>query len=270
MALLPRSNSDFHEKAFWENFFLERGQEAFEWYGEFSDIVEHVLRSIRPASRVLVIGCGNSNFSASLYDRGFHQITNLDFSPLVIDEMRSKNSEKRPDMEWEVGDMTDMRDLYMDGSFDVVFDKGALDALVSDSSAATLAKGRQMFSEIDRVLSSTGKYVCISLSQSFILSSIIDFFSINASSSWKISVEPVFCSNPSPFMPFYWEITRQPSAVPTIAVWLDAVGTRLETPALLSVHQVLDRVRLYNYVMLTLTSFRRSPWCKNFIRSNTS
>jgi hypothetical protein len=36
---------------------------------------------------VLVLGCGNSPFSAALYDAGFTNITSIDFSSVVIEKM---------------------------------------------------------------------------------------------------------------------------------------------------------------------------------------
>jgi hypothetical protein len=83
---------------------------------------------------------------------GFHNIVNIDFSPLVIEEMRRKNVERclavlvmlqlskrirREHMRWEVMDMTALE--YAAESFDCVFDKGALDALMSDNTAEVCA-----------------------------------------------------------------------------------------------------------------------------------
>ena len=132
MSLLPKSHTQFHEKAYWESFFRDRDQEAFEWYGEFKDIESTLLPKLRNEDRILVIGCGNSNLSACLYDKGYHSITNLDFSEVVIHEMKAKNI-ARGDMIWTVGDMTNLH-FSNASSFDVVLDKGALDALLSDES----------------------------------------------------------------------------------------------------------------------------------------
>lgn len=48
-------------------------------------------RTIKKIDRMLIIGCGNSEISADLFDNGYTQITNIDFSPLVIEEMIAKN-----------------------------------------------------------------------------------------------------------------------------------------------------------------------------------
>jgi len=49
-----------------------------------------------------------SNLSSNLYDAGFHEITNIDFSPIVINEMKKKTA-KRIKMKWEVMDMLQMK-----------------------------------------------------------------------------------------------------------------------------------------------------------------
>jgi hypothetical protein len=38
-----------------------------------------------------MLGCGNSSLSGDMYDDGFHSITSMDFSDLVISEMQQKN-----------------------------------------------------------------------------------------------------------------------------------------------------------------------------------
>lgn len=43
---------------------------------------------------MLIIGCGNSEISADLFDNGYRFITNIDFSPLVISEMIVKSIQR--------------------------------------------------------------------------------------------------------------------------------------------------------------------------------
>jgi hypothetical protein len=88
MSLLPAHHDQFRSKDYWDRFFQERGGEQFEWYGAYRDVEGHVKRSINKSDRILVIGCGNSEFSSELYDGGFRAIRNLDFSPLVIEGLR--------------------------------------------------------------------------------------------------------------------------------------------------------------------------------------
>ena len=48
-------------------------------------------------------GCGNSELSGDLYEDGYKNITNIDYSPVVISNMVQKY-QHMPNMKWEVGD----------------------------------------------------------------------------------------------------------------------------------------------------------------------
>merc|ERR1712167_330226 len=86
-----------------------------------------VTQYLKPDKSILVIGCGNSKFSEDLYEDGFKNITNIDFSENVINQMKEKYESKIPDMKWEHMDVKDMK--FPDGEFDVIIDKACLDAI---------------------------------------------------------------------------------------------------------------------------------------------
>jgi ubiquinone/menaquinone biosynthesis C-methylase UbiE len=108
-------------------------------------------------------------------------------------------------MKWHVGDMTAMPE-YANAAYDVVFDKGALDALMSEDTADVASKAQTMFLEISRILSEGGRYVCITLAESYILKSLLGHFT---ALNYTITVESVQGGKPSPFKPFYITITKQ-------------------------------------------------------------
>jgi len=58
--------------------------------------------------RILVLGCGNAEFSEDMYDDGFKNIVNVDISSVCIRQMRERNIEERPEMQWVTMDITDM------------------------------------------------------------------------------------------------------------------------------------------------------------------
>jgi 2-polyprenyl-3-methyl-5-hydroxy-6-metoxy-1,4-benzoquinol methylase len=78
-------------------------------------------------SKILMIGCGNALLSEDMYNDGYHNITNIDISPIVIKQMSERNKEKG-EMKYEVMDVTEMS--YRDKSFDVVIDKSTIDTLL--------------------------------------------------------------------------------------------------------------------------------------------
>lgn len=40
--LLPAHPSQFSERCYWDRFFSERRQQAFEWYGAYADLAPHI------------------------------------------------------------------------------------------------------------------------------------------------------------------------------------------------------------------------------------
>ena len=179
-GLLPKQTDDFHSKQYWQTFFERRGDESFEWYGSWAELRAIVVdeQKLRRTDRVLVVGCGNSDFSAELYDDGYEEVTNVDFEATVISAMAARN-ESRTKMSWLVADMTAMVEVAT-GAVDVVFDKGALDALASSDTPAVRAQVDRFFAEVKRVLAPRGRYVCVSLAQEHITRWWVDGFARGA------------------------------------------------------------------------------------------
>ena len=119
--------------------------------------------------------------------------------------------------------MTSMPE-YADGSYNAVFDKGALDALMSEDTEDVAEKATAMFQEISRVLATDGKYVCITLAESYILKKIILHFS---ALHWKISIETLQGGKPSPFRPFCIIITKTVSADHDLSLLVDSLGNEM-------------------------------------------
>ena len=149
MSLLPRHHDEFRQKQYWDKFFTNREEKAFEWYGNFGDLKGILCRKCRQTDRILVIGCGNSDLSAELYQSGFQNIVNIDFSQLVIDEMKRKTADLT-NMSWELMDMTKM--TFPDNSFDIVLDKGAIYALMAQDTQEVHQEALRTMNEIQRVL----------------------------------------------------------------------------------------------------------------------
>ncbi|KDP39345.1 hypothetical protein JCGZ_01102 [Jatropha curcas] len=190
---------DFTSKENWDKFFTIRGSDdSFEWYAEWTELRQPLLSllldgapssadndSIPPTSslQLLVPGCGNSRLSEHLYDAGVKDITNIDFSKVVISDMLRRNVRERPGMRWRVMDMTAMQ--FADETFDAVVDKGGLDALMEPELGPML--GSQYLTEVQRVLKSGGKFICLTLAESHVLGLLFSKFRFG----WKMKVGAV-------------------------------------------------------------------------------
>ena len=110
--------------------------------------------------------------SERLYQDGFQNIVNVDYSATVIDQMsRRCPPESFPKMSWLRADFRSL-DMLGDGEFSVVLDKGSLDALWSDGgsqwhpSEAVLSDVSAALSECLRVLKRPGgRFISISFGQ---------------------------------------------------------------------------------------------------------
>lgn len=183
--LLPRSSAgEFQLREYWDRFFTRRSS-AFEWYGEYADLCHVLHKYLKPSSRILVAGCGNSKLSEDLYDHDFTRIDNIDISNVVVQQMKSRNASKRKDMTYVKMDVLEM--TFEDATFDCVLDKGTLDAIFSNTDDITVRRVERMFGEIGRVLKVAGRYVCVSLAQVHILQKLLHHFECG----WLVRVHKV-------------------------------------------------------------------------------
>ena len=190
-GLIPGSKEDFASPEFWRTFFERRGERAFEWYGSFPEFRSNLERAwrdrqARSACRTLVIGCGNSELSQQLYAAGWTAQTSIDFDAGVIAEMQKKYSPVRfPGLRFVE---MDARALTFDASsFDLVVDKGTLDAMCTGDGEEVLESVGRMLSEVSRVLAPGGLYAVISLAQRHVLREILGHACSSSGSpaNWK-------------------------------------------------------------------------------------
>jgi SAM-dependent methyltransferase len=160
------SNARFGKKSYWDQRFKE--EEKYDWLLEFQHVEKELVPLLKPTDRILIVGCGNSTFSRGIYDAGFRNIVNIDYSGVVIENMRKVNEECEG-MTWVEMDMTNM--TFEDASFDVVIDKAAMDALmveegdVWDPEIAVIETVHRMCTCVRRVLTNRGRHIQISFAQ---------------------------------------------------------------------------------------------------------
>lgn len=171
MSLLPRTAGEFSSAEYWERFFKKRGEKAFEWYGDYNKLCGVLHKYIKPQDKVLVVGCGNSELSEQMYDVGYKHLINIDISETVINHMNHRNAERRPGLSFHQVDAT--KTPYEDGSYQAALDKGTLDAMASEEEGALATS---MLTEVSRVLSVGGRYVCVTLAQESVIKLAVEHF----------------------------------------------------------------------------------------------
>ena len=254
-SLLPENHSEFRTQQYWNDFFIKRQattteddgnvESTFEWYGDWSDMSSVVAAYIPPSTgEVLVIGCGNSTTSEDMFAQGYTCVTSIDFSDVVIQEMTDKTvdvtntiaDQATSWLRYEKMDFLNME--YPDGRFRLVFDKGALDALMADDTPRSKKDAATLFQEIDRVVGGVGGvnddedddeyvksekqageatqgegkergvYVCVTLAQKHIMSALFRHFG-RPGSLWDVHVHTFSPRLGSALCPFAFVAVRR-------------------------------------------------------------
>ncbi|CAK92063.1 unnamed protein product (macronuclear) [Paramecium tetraurelia] len=143
---------------YWERRYSENDK-PFEWYQNYDNLKDIVTQYINHNSRILNIGCGNSNIPEDMYKEGYQWIVNLDFSKAVIEFMKEKFKSYPAHFQFVLADARELP--FPNDQFDCVFDKGLLDAVLSGDYSAQNSK--KVINHIYRALKKeTGVYIIIS------------------------------------------------------------------------------------------------------------
>jgi len=146
------------EPEYWNERY-EHDVDPFDWLFQFSHFVDAgYMKHIPMEATVLMLGCGNADFSAEMYDHGVKNITNIDLSTVVVEQMRKRNIH-RLGMSYHVMDVQEL--AFPNALFDVVVDKSTMDCIFCCDGSVRIV-GR-MLTEAYRVLKPGGMYISMSL-----------------------------------------------------------------------------------------------------------
>uniref|UniRef100_A0A7E4V904 Methyltransf_11 domain-containing protein n=1 Tax=Panagrellus redivivus TaxID=6233 RepID=A0A7E4V904_PANRE len=158
MNLIPKDPHEFSSGAYWRKFF-EQVNCPFEWYGNATEY-QRLFIALKPDSKILQVGCGNSKLENDMYAKGYTNIHSIDINEQVIAE---KKKAALPGLTYAVADITNFD--CEDNIFDGIVDKGTFDALCPTDDAKFYPTVDAMFRNCMRVLKPNGKYFIITLGQ---------------------------------------------------------------------------------------------------------
>ncbi|KAI9005688.1 S-adenosyl-L-methionine-dependent methyltransferase [Hyaloraphidium curvatum] len=169
--------SDYTLRSYWDRRFAS--EKEHDWLCTFADVsaqIEPLMDAVMRRkgreghdARVLLVGVGNSALPKEMAAAGYRDIAATDYSEVVIERCSREQGDFGGAVRWEVMDMRELR--YPDGSFDVVFDKAAMDAVLAvggdrwEPDPELLRTTDVILKEAWRVLSPGGVYLQISFSQ---------------------------------------------------------------------------------------------------------
>ncbi|XP_076837746.1 EEF1A lysine methyltransferase 4 isoform X1 [Brachyhypopomus gauderio] len=166
MEVLPDRNARYRDAQYWDERYTR--EESFEWFGDFSKFQHLLVQHVGTEESILMLGCGNSSLTWDMYQTGFSFITSVDFSSVCVETMAQRHPH-HPGLSWLCMDVR--RLAFPDGVFDVVVEKGTLDAmLVEETDPWNISySGRkevhQVLSEVSRVLTPGGRFISVTFAQ---------------------------------------------------------------------------------------------------------
>ncbi|XP_053246718.1 EEF1A lysine methyltransferase 4 [Podarcis raffonei] len=165
---LPDSNARYRDRSFWNSRYQDEGVAPVEWFGGLERFREQLEAELSPGDRILVLGCGNSALSYNLFQLGYTDITSIDYSPICIASVQDRYAHC-PGLHWAVMDARAL--TFVDGSFDVVLEKGTLDSMMVEEtdpwnvSSESRMLLDQVLTEVSRVLRPGGRFISITFAQ---------------------------------------------------------------------------------------------------------
>jgi len=148
------SSPQIFSNEYWDIYYEDQGGEPFDWYQDYEQLKPFLLENVNFSDKILMVGCGNSLCSEKMIEDGYKDISNIDISQLVIDQMKERNS-AIPSLKYLQMDVRKMD--FADKAFDVVIDKGTLDSILSVK--GSVANAELMCTEISRILRGGGKFI---------------------------------------------------------------------------------------------------------------
>jgi ubiquinone/menaquinone biosynthesis C-methylase UbiE len=172
--LVPQECKAYRSVKYWDDRYQRNKARSYDWLLHYEQLEAILLKEVGNfdivSCKLLHVGCGNSDFGYKFY-RHCERITNIDFSSGVIEKMQDAYGGSHPKMQWLVMDMRKLLNHFEENSFDVVFDKGSLDAIWSDGASQwepneeTIQDVHDTLNGILRVLRPQGIFVSISFGQ---------------------------------------------------------------------------------------------------------
>ncbi|KAI1125853.1 S-adenosyl-L-methionine-dependent methyltransferase [Nemania abortiva] len=156
---------DFETQSYWHERFTS--EEAYEWLASSRIFFDHVqpYLSESKTDRILQLGSGTSDLHTYLRQRGYSDVTNVDFEPLALERGRALEEAAFSDvqMKYVVADVTRLDvELPALHAFDLVVDKSTADAVSCGGDAAL----RDMARGVRARLTANGVWISLSYSAS--------------------------------------------------------------------------------------------------------
>ena len=87
---------NYGDPNYWEERYKHQSGKTFDWLEDYETLKSIIseFNFNKTICNVLNLGCGNAEMSQEMYDDGYKNITNIDISSTVIEQMKERNNDK--------------------------------------------------------------------------------------------------------------------------------------------------------------------------------
>jgi ubiquinone/menaquinone biosynthesis C-methylase UbiE len=140
MKYLRKKGHEYFSQSYWEGRYGYFTQQM-DWYTNFTqlnkdfkidEIIKENFYSKPHQINILELGCGNSTMSFNLYNLGYKNITAIDFSYNVINQM--KKTYENTSINYVQCDFNRLNEYFNQNEFNMIIEKAGLDSIATKNS----------------------------------------------------------------------------------------------------------------------------------------
>ncbi|KAK2559373.1 eEF1A lysine and N-terminal methyltransferase [Acropora cervicornis] len=153
-------------------------------YGNYNDLCGVLHKYCKTRDTILIADRAwtkkrESFLIEDLYDAGYQYVVGVETTENNICNIREKNKDKRPEIKFVEGKLQELKVSFEQESFNVVIDRGALDALHENVSTGkrTDIDVTEYLKAVQRLLKVGGRFLCFTFATVEILNYLLDYFS---------------------------------------------------------------------------------------------
>ena len=162
MKYLRKKGHEYFSQSYWEGRYGYFTQQM-DWYTNFTqlnkdfkidEIIKENFYSKPHQINILELGCGNSTMSFNLYNLGYKNITAIDFSYNVINQM--KKTYENTSINYMQCDFNRLNEYFNQNEFNMIIEKAGLDSIATKNSPEVPEKLVNIYEKIYYVLKNNG------------------------------------------------------------------------------------------------------------------
>ncbi|CAG9327893.1 unnamed protein product [Blepharisma stoltei] len=157
---LPDTFPDFSSVEYWDSRYESEINVSYDWLVSFTQLRSIFLSKLHDNfdAEILIVGSGNSHMGEELIKEGYKNITNIDFSPVLVHQMNERTQDLGEEMEYITMDACNI--TFPVGIFDLIIDKCTLDCILCGDN--NFQRASSYLQGVYRCLKPGGSFIVVS------------------------------------------------------------------------------------------------------------